>query len=193
MTHNSPIDDNIPRDPGRNDSDADGSLHDSHWHDTSPDESPSNEKSDAPRCGNCGHDRTGISPDADCPNCLKRQQSPRCTFCGYELSGLLVTQSCPECGKPIWDSNIRPPTSGLSIASLVLGIVSIASCILYGMPALITGPLAIIFGEIAVRQYKSGARGGNTKGFALTGRICGWIGFIIALFVLCGFLVLIYF
>ena len=76
---------------------------------------------------------------------------------------------------------------------MVLGIVSLASCILYGMPALITGPLAIIFGEIAARQHKNGTRGGNTKGYALTGRICGWIGFAIGLIVLGGFLFLIYF
>jgi len=90
-----------------------------------------------------------------------------------------VTQSCPECGKPIWDSNIQPPTSGLAIASMVIGIVSIPSCMFYGLGALILGPLAIIFGEIANRQFKRGYRAGNTKGFAFTGRICGWVSFTI--------------
>ncbi len=103
-------------------------------------------------------------------------RDPLCTFCGYSLLGLRVEEHCPECGKPIWDSNIQPPTSGLSIASMVLGIVSLVSCLMYGIPALILGPLAIIFGEIANRQFKRGERAGNTKGFALTGRICGWAG-----------------
>ncbi len=48
---------------------------------------------------------------------------------------------------------------------------------MYGIPAIVLGPLAIIFGEVANRQFKKGIRGGYTKGFALTGRICGWIGF----------------
>ncbi len=173
MAHNSPFDDSIPRDPSRGDSDANESLHESHWHD----DAPKKRVNDAPRCGHCGYDRTDLQANDICPECSKVQESPRCTFCGYELSGLQVTQCCPECGKPIWDSNINPPTSGLSIASMVLGIVSLMSCIFYGIPALVLGPLAIVFGEIANRQHKKGTRGGNTKGFALTGRICGWIGF----------------
>ena len=39
------------------------------------------------------------------------------------------------------------------------------------------GPLAIIFGEISNRQLKRGERAGNTRGFSITGRICGWISF----------------
>jgi len=62
---------------------------------------------------------------------------------------------------------------------MVIGIVSIPSCMFYGLPTLILGPLAIIFGEIANRQFKRGYRAGNTKGFALTGRICGWASFTI--------------
>ena len=102
---------------------------------------------------------------------------PQCTFCGYVLTGLNVNEKCPECGKPIWDSNIQPPTSGLSIASMVLGIVSLLGCSMYGIPSLILGPLAIIFGEISNRQLKRGERAGNTRGFSITGRICGWISF----------------
>lgn len=106
------------------------------------------------------------------------QNVPLCTFCGYELTGMDVGGNCPECGKPIWESNIQPPTSGLSIASMVCGIVGLMGCILYGVPTLVLGPLAVIFGEIAARQYKRGFRGGATKGFAMTGRICGWIGIV---------------
>ena len=163
MSHNSPFDDQIERNPSAAASDTASSSQ------PAPDRT-------IPRCGQCGYDRSHLSAQEPCPDCGKPQGAPRCTFCGYELVGLQVTQSCPECGKPIWDSNVQPPTSGLSIASMVLGIVSLMSCIFYGIPALILGPLAIIFGEISIRQYKIGTRAGNTKGFSLTGRICGWAG-----------------
>lgn len=134
-------------------------------------------------CFACGYERFNLEAHEPCPACGKNPNAPRCTFCGYELVGLMVTQDCPECGKPVWDSNQQPPTSGLSIASMVLGIVSLVSCMFYGLPALVLGPLAIIFGEIAKRQHKKGMRAGNTLGFALTGRICGWVGFAAGLLV----------
>ncbi len=169
-----PIDDRIPRDPDRSEQAP-----------PTPSILPGEELQTNHRapgcmtyCFSCGCDRSGIESNLPCPACGKNPNAPRCTFCGYELSGLRVNENCPECGKPIWDSNIQPPTSGLSIASMALGIVSLVSCIFYGIPALALGPLAIIFGEIAARQHKKGLRAGNTRGFALTGRICGWVGFI---------------
>jgi Domain of unknown function (DUF4190) len=173
MPHNGPIDDQIQRDPHEN-AQGDPEIDLQSPSDTRASDDP---LGSSRRCGSCGCDLTGASADSYCHQCGKYQGAPRCTFCGYELTGLQVTQSCPECGKPIWDSNIQPPTSGLAIASMVVGITSIPSCMLYGIPALILGPLAIIFGEIAIRQYRRGYRAGNTKGFALTGRICGWISF----------------
>ncbi len=101
--------------------------------------------------------------------------APRCTFCQYELTGLDVGSNCPECGKPIWESNIQPPLSGMSIASMVCGITALPGCMMYGIPSIVLGILGIVFGEVAARQFKRGERGGQTKGFALTGRICGWI------------------
>ncbi len=105
---------------------------------------------------------------------------PKCTSCGYELVGLRVEDLCPECGAPVWGSSKVPPTSGLAIASLVLGILSIVSCLGVGPLALIPGVLAIVFGEFAARQYRNGLRAGGTYGMALAGRICGWIGVVIS-------------
>lgn len=160
MNEHSPIDDQIPREPER----------------VEPQAAVETDRVPDVFCGRCGADRGGLDELSPCVKCGARPNDPRCTFCGYILTGLQVNEKCPECGKPIWDSNIQPPTSGLSIASMVLGIVSLVSCLMYGIPALILGPLAIIFGEIANRQFKRGERAGNTKGFALTGRICGWAG-----------------
>ena len=195
MTHNSPFDDDIPREPREGGPEDSGSLHDAHWHDNSdgvsrkqadtdsseptseqdPHETPGGHR--CPHCGVYTDPGLDIKPDTPCPACSKKLQVPRCTLCEYDLSGLTVNQSCPECGKPIWDRNLDPPTSGLAITSLVLGILSVCSCALYGLPPLVLGPLAIIFGEIAVRQYKKNTRGGSTKGLALAGRICGWVSF----------------
>ncbi len=172
MNEHVPIDDQIPRDPARLEPQSEPQA------DPQTDLSAETKPSPAAGafCGRCGADRSGLDEHTACLKCGARPTDPRCTFCGYILTGLQVNEKCPECGKPIWDSNINPPTSGQSVASLVLGIVSLVSCLMYGIPALILGPLAIIFGEIANRQFKRGERGGNTKGFALAGRICGWIG-----------------
>ncbi len=105
---------------------------------------------------------------------------PRCTSCGYELVGLRVEDNCPECGAAVWASSKPAPTSGLAIASLVLGIVSIVSCIGIGPFAIVPAVLAIVFGEVASRQHKTGIRAGATFGMSLAGRICGWVGLVVS-------------
>jgi hypothetical protein len=60
-----------------------------------------------------------------------------------------------------------PGTSGLAIASLVLGIVWI-----YGIGSL----LAVIFGHIARGQVRRGERSGG--GMALAGLILGYVGLV---------------
>lgn len=105
--------------------------------------------------------------------------TPRCLRCGYALVGLDVGGRCPECGEAVWNSNRVLPTSGMSIASMVCGIVGLVGCVLYGLPTLLLGPLAVIFGEIGARQLKRGECGGNTYGFAMAGRICGLIGTVL--------------
>jgi len=83
------------------------------------------------------------------------------------------------------------PSSGFAIASLVLGIISIPSCIFYGLPSLICGILAVIFAKNASRDVAAGRVSPGSASMASAGRICGWIGlgltavwgFIIALFI----------
>ncbi len=109
---------------------------------------------------------------------------PRCTSCGYELVGLRVEDRCPECGAPVWGSNTPKPTSGLAVTSLVLGIISgvcvLGFCLLWPF-ALLFGIPAVIFGEVAARQYRRDIRAGGTYGMSLAGRICGWIGIAVGL------------
>ena len=62
-----------------------------------------------------------------------------------------------------------PKTNGLAIASLVLGIAQIFTCIIGGI-------LALVFGYISRRQIdeSGGTQGG--RGMAIAGIILGWIG-----------------
>jgi Domain of unknown function (DUF4190) len=60
---------------------------------------------------------------------------------------------------------VPPPTNGLAIASLVLGIIW-----LYWIGSI----LAVIFGHIALRQTRQRGEGG--RGLAIAGLTLGWIG-----------------
>lgn len=92
-----------------------------------------------------------------------------------------VDERCPECGALVWEQRHEPPTSGFAIASLVLGILSIVTCIGIGPLTIVPAAVSIIFGEIASRQHKRHQRAGATFGMALAGRICAWIGMVIGL------------
>lgn len=63
-------------------------------------------------------------------------------------------------------------TSGMAIASLVLGIVGILSC-----GCLIFSILAIVFGRIANRDISAGTKSG--AGLAKTGFILGVVGVVL--------------
>ena len=69
----------------------------------------------------------------------------------------------PEPGKP----------SGYSIASMVLGICSIVTCCLYGVPGIICGIIACIF---AKKENDLG----HANSFTKAGMICGIIGIILS-------------
>ena len=79
---------------------------------------------------------------------------------------------------PMQPNYSYPPqsqSSGLAIASMVLGIVSLFFCIWY--IAIPCGILAIIFGVIAGNKAKAGLGGG--EGMAKAGLIMGVIGLAI--------------
>lgn len=98
----------------------------------------------------------------------------------------------------------QPPTSqspmGMmpalpnATAALVLGIISIPTCICYGIPGMACGIIAIILGGKAVKLHKANPGMYNPSSFnnANAGRICGIIGVILsALFLVYLVLVLI--
>ncbi|MEN8693626.1 MAG: DUF4190 domain-containing protein [Akkermansiaceae bacterium] len=74
-----------------------------------------------------------------------------------------------------------PPTSGLAIASLVCGILSLIFCYinaLLGIPAVICGHMALK----RTRPDVQPAQGG--RGMAIAGLICGYIGIVIQIFII---------
>jgi DNA-directed RNA polymerase subunit RPC12/RpoP len=104
-----------------------------------------------------------------------------CGKCGYDFRGLRVDSRCPECGTPIVHSFAKEkPTSGFAVTALVLGIISVVSCFAAALPGLLLGPLAIVFGVLAVNQKKAGRAGAATGGLALAGLICGGIGSLLS-------------
>jgi hypothetical protein len=81
-----------------------------------------------------------------------------------------------------------PPTNGMAITSLVLGIVAFPGICFYGIPAVALGITAVILGRISLSRIRAagGAMGG--RGLAQAGWICGLVaailGAIYVLFVL---------
>ncbi len=71
-------------------------------------------------------------------------------------------------------------TPGLATASLVLGIVSLPTCICYGCPSLICGALAIIFGGMILSQIKQGEAPESARGLAVAGLSCGIGGVVLS-------------
>jgi hypothetical protein len=74
-----------------------------------------------------------------------------------------------------------PATSGYAVASLVLGIASLVTCFCYGVPALICGPLALVFSNIAMKDIRTGAASASSAGLAKAGKICGLIGLLLGI------------
>ena len=87
------------------------------------------------------------------------------------------------------------PTLPNATAALVLGIISIPTCISYGIPGLACGIIAIILGSKAIKLYKANPGIYNLSSFnnANAGKICGIIGVSIsALFLLYVIIVVVF-
>jgi len=74
------------------------------------------------------------------------------------------------------------PTSGYAVASLVLGIASLALCLFYGLPSLVCGPLALVFSNMAGKDIRAGKVNPSSAGLAKAGKICGLIGLLLGIF-----------
>jgi M penetrans paralogue family 26 len=89
---------------------------------------------------------------------------------------------------PLGSQQIALPNA---TTSLVLGIISIATCWLYGIPRLICGIIGLILSNKDRALYRSNPHAYTPGSFSNSnaGRICAIIGLIIFLFVIIMFAV----
>ena len=100
-----------------------------------------------------------------------------CSKCGYTISGLRIGDPCPECGVIIRQFPLdERGGGGMAIASMVLGIVSIIGCMLYGILSVTCGPLAIWLSVKAKRAVREGRAPRSSHGMATAGLVCGIVG-----------------
>jgi len=120
----------------------------------------------------------------ECPNCgtQNEDQAEYCASCNYyfEPRGD-VEEYAEEYAEPVM---IEKRTSGLAVAALVLGILSIALlCIIIGF---IPGILGIIFGAIALGQIKKEPQVIQGRGLAIAGIITSIIGILFSILLIIG-------
>lgn len=83
-------------------------------------------------------------------------------------------------GAPGFGEPRHTGTNGMSIASLVLGILSIPMCFLF-LPAI----LAVAFGFVGLSQVKN-RPGQSGRGLAIAGIILGGIGLLLIIAIVAG-------
>ena len=129
---------------------------------------PSTQQSGQQRCGQCG-----LTCSTD--DMIQYQGRWICATCKPSFVQRIQegTPIAPPMQGP-WGPDLR--ISGYSVASLVLGLVAIMGCFCYGVPGIICGILAVIFGGMAQRQIAAGGVAASSAGLAKAGKICGWIG-----------------
>jgi hypothetical protein len=84
----------------------------------------------------------------------------------------------------VWAAAAAPPSNGMGIAAMVLGICAAALFCLWPL-AILLGIMAVIFGSIGRAKARRGEA--TNPGHALAGIICGVAGILLGI----GFIVLI--
>jgi len=101
----------------------------------------------------------------------------RCQQCQADLTGATLGGHCPQCGAPIVASGYQSgQSSGKAVASLVLGVISIPTCLCCGLLGVVLGPLAIVFAKMAQNDIERGIASTGSAGMANAGLICGIVG-----------------
>lgn len=96
------------------------------------------------------------------------------------MTGLRVDGNCPECNAEIWiPTSANLPTSGLAVASLVLGCLTLLTCATAGPLAVLFGLPGVITGHMATAQVSRRTHGGASSGLAIAGLIMSYIGLVL--------------
>lgn len=83
-------------------------------------------------------------------------------------------------GQQLLEQTTKTPSSGLAIASMVCGIISLTvSCCIPYLPFALS-LLAVVFGSVSLGKHMGG------KGMAIAGLVCGIIGLVSAVIILVG-------
>jgi hypothetical protein len=72
-----------------------------------------------------------------------------------------------------------PPTDGMAVAALVLGIISIPGVCCYGIVGLAAGITAVILGRMSLRKITAAGGMIGGRGLAQAGWICGLVGAVL--------------
>jgi hypothetical protein len=119
-----------------------------------------------------------------------------CSHCGVQLEGLRIGEPCPNCRQLVGSAGtLAPKSNGLAIASMVLGICSFVGCMMYGVPGIVCGILAIVFARKVRRGVASGEMSESSLGMATAGRVCGITGLclsILSMVAMIGWLVYVF-
>jgi hypothetical protein len=94
--------------------------------------------------------------------------------------GGVAMQSQPAPGAPMIYT--PPPTSGLAIASMVLGIIGLMACYVWALP----GIPAVICGHLALNSMRRSAHAVEGRGMAITGLITGYLAIMIQVLAIIG-------
>jgi hypothetical protein len=76
---------------------------------------------------------------------------------------------------------VGPPTSGLAIAALIVGIVSIIGVCCYAVPGLVLGIVAIVLGQKAKSDIRASQGRQAGEGMAKAGFIMGIVSVVLSL------------
>ena len=87
-----------------------------------------------------------------------------------------------------------PRTSGMAIASMVLGITAVVSppfsCLCCCVPGVVLAVLAVVFGHTARGQIHSAQGMLTGGGLAMAGLVCGYLAVAIHVFMFAGYLLI---
>ncbi|MFE7354706.1 DUF4190 domain-containing protein [Streptomyces sp. NPDC057543] len=128
-----------------------------------------------------------IPPPPIAPNGPGQQVPPAAGQYGYPAAPAPQYGGYPgysAYGQAPWGGSA--PSNGMGVAAMVLGILAVCLFCIYGIPSLILGALALIFGILGRKRAQRGEATNN--GQALAGIILGSIGLVIGVAII-GFFI----